>query len=132
MASRADHMKPRITLRLDLGTGQSIGPGKVRLLEALDESGSISSAGRDLGMSYRRAWMLVEQMNQTFRRKVVTTQLGGTSGGGARLTPFGREVLKRYRAIESKAESGAKAHLAALARAAQPATPPAKRRRLSR
>jgi molybdate transport system regulatory protein len=126
-------MKPRLTLRLDLGPGQSIGPGKIRLLETVEETGSISSAGRALGMSYRRAWMLIEQMNQGFSRKVVTTQLGGTHGGGARLTPFGEEVLKRYRAIESKAESGAKSHLAFLTRAIRPGkAAPAKRTRLSR
>jgi len=125
--------KPRLTLRIDLGPGQSIGPGKMRLLEAVAETGSISSAGRALGMSYRRAWMLIEQMNLGFRRKVVTTQLGGTHGGGARLTPFGEDVLKRYRAIESKAESGAKSHLAVLARAMKPGkAAPVKRTRLSR
>ena len=126
-------VKPRLTLRIDLGPGQSIGPGKMRLLEAVAETGSISSAGRALGMSYRRAWMLIEQMNVGFRRKVVTTQLGGTHGGGARLTPFGEDVLKRYRAIEVKAESGAKSHLAVLARAMKAGkTAPAKRTRLSR
>jgi molybdate transport system regulatory protein len=126
-------MKPRLTLRIDLGPGQSIGPGKMRLLEALAETGSISSAGRALGMSYRRAWMLIEQMNQGFRRKVVTTQLGGTHGGGAQLTSFGQDLLKRYRAIEVKAESGAKAHLAFLARATKPGkAAPAKRTRLSK
>jgi molybdate transport system regulatory protein len=126
-------MKPRVTLRIDLGPGQSIGPGKMRLLEAVETTGSISSAGRALGMSYRRAWMLIEQMNLGFRRKVVTTQLGGTHGGGARLTPFGQDVLKRYRAIEAKAASGAKAHLAFLTRAMRPGkAAPAKRTRLSR
>jgi len=127
-------MKPRLTLRIDLGPGQSIGPGKMRLLEAVAETGSISSAGRALGMSYRRAWILIEQMNLGFRRKVVTTQLGGTHGGGAKLTPFGEDVLKRYRAIESKAESGATAHLVFLARALRPgkAAAPAKHTRLSR
>lgn len=126
-------MPARLTLRVDLGPGQSVGPGKIRLLEAVAESGSISSAGRDLGMSYRRAWMLIEQMNQTFRRKVVTTQLGGSHGGGARLTPFGTELVKRYRAIEEKASSAAKAHMIFLARASRPEkAPTAKRTRLSR
>lgn len=126
-------MPARLTLRVDLGPGQSVGPGKIRLLEAVAESGSISSAGRALGMSYRRAWLLIEQMNLAFRRKVVTTQLGGMHGGGARLTPFGREVVKRYRAIEGKAASAAKAHIAFLARAARAGKiPAAKRTRLSR
>ncbi len=126
-------MPARLTLRVDLGPGQSVGPGKIRLLEAVAETGSISSAGRALGMSYRRAWILIEQMNLSFRRKVVTTQLGGTHGGGARLTPFGREVVKRYRTIEEKAASAAKAHIAFLARAIRAGkAPPVKRKRLSR
>lgn len=126
-------MAPRLTLRVDLGPGQSVGPGKIRLLEAVAESGSISSAGRALGMSYRRAWMLIEQMNEGFSRKVVTTQLGGTHGGGARLTPFGVELVKRYRAIEAKAGGAAKTHLAFLARATRAVkATPAKRTRLSR
>ncbi len=126
-------MESRLTLRVDLGPGQSVGPGKIKLLEAVAESGSISSAGRDLGMSYRRAWMLIEQMNLSFNRKVVTTQLGGTHGGGARLTPFGRELVKRYRAIEGKATNAAKAHIAFLARAARAGkAAPAKRTRLAK
>ena len=126
-------MESRLTLRIDLGPGQSVGPGKIKLLEAIAESGSISSAGRELGMSYRRAWMLIEQMNLSFRRKVVTTQLGGTHGGGARLTPFGNELVKRYRAIEGKATTAAKAHIAYLARATRVGKSAAvKRTRLSR
>lgn len=105
----------------------------MRLLEAVATSGSISSAGRTLGMSYRRAWLLIEQMNLDFRRKVVATQLGGTHGGGAKLTPFGRELVKRYRAIEANAASGAKAHIAFLARSARARrAAAAKRTRLSR
>ena len=127
-------MPPRLTLRVDLGPGQSVGPGKIRLLEAVAESGSISSAGRDLGMSYRRAWMLIEQMNQSFRRKVVSTQLGGSHGGGAKLTPFGAELVKRYRTIEEKASAAAKTQIDFLAKAsrAEAAATPAKRTRLSR
>ena len=70
-------MSPRLTLRVDLGPGQSIGPGKVRLLDAVAETGSISSAGRKLGMSYRRAWMLIDDLNTSFESKVVSTTLGG-------------------------------------------------------
>lgn len=126
-------MPPRLTLRIDLAPGQSVGPGKMRLLEAVAETGSISSAGRALGMSYRRAWMLIEQLNRGFRRKVVTTKLGGTRGGGAALTPFGREMLRRYRAVEASAARAGKAHLAFLARAARAQPRGAgKRTRLSR
>lgn len=126
-------MPPRLTLRIDLAPGQSVGPGKMRLLEAVAETGSISSAGRALGMSYRRAWMLIEQMNQGFRRKVVATKLGGTRGGGAVLTPFGHDMLRRYRAIEASAARAGKTHLAFLARSARPLPRgAAKRTRLSR
>jgi molybdate transport system regulatory protein len=110
-------MPPRLTLRVDLGPKQSIGPGKMRLLDAIAETGSISSAGRTLGMSYRRAWMLIDDLNSSFRRKVVSTTLGGREGGGAKLTPFGEELVKRYRAIEESATKATRAHVAFLARA---------------
>jgi len=110
-------MPPRLTLRVDLGPKQSIGPGKMRLLDAIAETGSISSAGRTLGMSYRRAWMLIDDLNSSFRRKVVTTTLGGKEGGGAKLTPFGEELVKRYRAIEQSATKATRSHVAFLARA---------------
>ena len=104
----------------------------MRLLDAVVETGSISSAGRALGMSYRRAWMLIDDLNSSFRRKVVSTTLGGKEGGGARLTPFGKELVKRYRAIESGATKATRAHIAFLARAARASTGAAKRTRLSR
>lgn len=110
-------MPPRLTLRVDLGPKQSIGPGKMRLLDAIAETGSISSAGRALGMSYRRAWMLIDDLNTSFRRKVVSTTLGGKEGGGAKLTAFGQELVKRYRAIESDAAKATRANVAFLARA---------------
>lgn len=110
-------MPPRLTLRVDLGPKQSIGPGKMRLLDAIVETGSISSAGRKLGMSYRRAWMLIDDLNSSFQRKVVSTTLGGKEGGGAKLTPFGEEVVKRYRAIEESATKATKVNVAFLARA---------------
>jgi molybdate transport system regulatory protein len=127
-------MPPRLTLRVDLGPKQSIGPGKMRLLDAVAETGSISSAGRALGMSYRRAWMLIDDLNSSFRRKVVTTTLGGKEGGGAKLTPFGQELVKRYRAIEQSAAKSTRAHVAFLARAlrSNASTGPAKRTKLSR
>ena len=113
-------MPPRLTLRVDLGPKQSIGPGKMRLLDAIAETGSISSAGRTLGMSYRRAWMLIDDLNSSFRRKVVSTTLGGKEGGGAKLTPFGQELVKRYRAIEASATKATRSHVAFLARAMSP------------
>jgi molybdate transport system regulatory protein len=127
-------MPPRLTLRVDLGPKQSIGPGKMRLLDAIAETGSISSAGRTLGMSYRRAWMLIDDLNSSFRRKVVSTTLGGKEGGGAKLTPFGEELVKRYRAIEESATKATRAHVAFLARAMRTdeTAGAAKRTRLSR
>jgi molybdate transport system regulatory protein len=89
----------------------------MRLLDAIVETGSISSAGRKLGMSYRRAWMLIDDLNSSFQRKVVSTTLGGKEGGGAKLTPFGEEVVKRYRAIEESATKATKVNVAFLARA---------------
>ncbi|MCC7275737.1 MAG: LysR family transcriptional regulator [Alphaproteobacteria bacterium] len=105
----------RLTLRIDLGEHGALGPGKVRLLELIDGHGSISAAGRAMGMSYRRAWLLVDSLNQTFRDPVVSTQHGGSGGGGAALTAAGRGLVRRYRAMESAAETAAAEHLAALA-----------------
>lgn len=93
----------KLTLRVDLGGGRALGPGKIRLLEAIEKAGSISQAGRTLGMSYRRAWLLVDDMNHCFRDPVIDAQPGGAHGGGAILTPFGRKLVERYRAIEADA-----------------------------
>jgi molybdate transport system regulatory protein len=82
----------RLTLRLDFGPGRAIGHGKIRLLEAVRDHGSISAAGRSMGMSYRRAWLLVDALNRLFKAPVVETKHGGSAGGGAELTPFGHHV----------------------------------------
>jgi len=101
----------RLTVRIDFGSDRALGPGKVRLLEAIHKTGSISQAGRSLGMSYRRAWLLVDDLNRCFRQPVVTTQPGGARGGGAALTRFGRELIKKYRSIESQAAAAAEKQL---------------------
>jgi molybdate transport system regulatory protein len=101
----------RLTLRVDFGTDRAIGPGKVLLLEAIRDTGSISQAGRSLGMSYRRAWLLVDDMNRCFREPVVTAQPGGSQGGGAALTAFGEKVVLRYRTIETEATAATKPQL---------------------
>ncbi len=101
----------RLTVRIDFGPDRALGPGKVRLLEAIHKTGSISQAGRSLGMSYRRAWLLVDDLNRCFRQPVVTTQPGGARGGGAALTRFGRELIKKYRSIESRATAAAEKQL---------------------
>ncbi len=90
----------RLTLRIDFDDDRALGPGKVRLLELIGETGSISAAGRAMGMSYRRAWLLVNALNQTFRLPVVEARGGGAGGGGASLTPFGTGLVDSYREME--------------------------------
>jgi len=107
----------RLTLRLDFGQGRAIGHGKVRLLEAVRDHGSISAAGRSMGMSYRRAWLLIDELNRLFETPVVETKHGGSAGGGAELTPFGHGVVQHYRSIERKARKAAAGELATLAAA---------------
>jgi molybdate transport system regulatory protein len=104
----------RLTVRVDFGSDRALGPGKIRLLEAIGTTGSISQAGRSLDMSYRRAWLLVDDLNHCFREPVVTTQPGGAQGGGAALTPFGRELIEKYRSIETQATVATKQQLHAL------------------
>jgi molybdate transport system regulatory protein len=104
----------RLTLRVDLGEDRAIGPGKVRLLEAIRDTGSITQAGIALGMSYRRAWLLVDDMNSCFRERVIAAQAGGSHGGGAALTPFGTRLIDQYRAIEAEAHAATAARLGAL------------------
>ena len=107
---------PKIQFRLRITKGDDIavGPGKVDLLEAIVATGSITAAAKALGMSYRRAWLLVDTMNRSFRTPVVEAEAGGTRGGGTRLTPLGADVVRRYRAVEAKAAKAGAADLAAL------------------
>jgi molybdate transport system regulatory protein len=104
----------RLTIRIDFERERRMGPGKVRLLEQLSELGSISAAGRAMGMSYRRAWELIADLNATFEQPLVEARTGGRRGGGAALTPFGRELVREYRAIEASAREAAGTHIAAL------------------
>jgi molybdate transport system regulatory protein len=96
-----DRLEPRI--RILLGSSIAIGPGKAALLETIGDTGSIAAAGRRMGMSYRRAWLLAKTMNACFREPLVEATKGGIGGGGARLTLMGREVLALYRAMEDRA-----------------------------
>lgn len=91
-------------LRIKYGDEIAIGPGKIAILEAIADTGSISAAGRKLGMSYRRAWLLVDQMNQYFKEPVVQAATGGAQGGGTALTETGLEVINLYRGIEQQAQ----------------------------
>jgi molybdate transport system regulatory protein len=101
-ASKPD-LKPQI--RILFRKAIAMGPGKADLLRAIDETGSISAAARQMEMSYRRAWLLVDTMNQAFKSPVVVTLTGGKAGGGAAVTEFGKEVLRRYSAMEAKASA---------------------------
>ncbi|MDU7520185.1 MAG: LysR family transcriptional regulator [Roseomonas mucosa] len=107
---------PGLSIRLDPAPGLRIGPGKVRLLEEIGRNGSISAAGRALGMSYRRAWELVEDLNRGLGRPVVETAAGGAGGGGTRLTRLGERVIREYRSIEAEAHAAALPRLLALLR----------------
>lgn len=105
MPRKPRHTATRVPrLRVLLGAGIAIGPGKAELLEAIGRSGSISAAAREMGMSYRRAWLLVEAVNAAFIEPVVATATGGSGGGGAQLTEFGHDVVTRYRKMEQVAE----------------------------
>jgi molybdate transport system regulatory protein len=100
-ARSASRLKPQI--RIMFRKAIAMGPGKADLLRAIAETGSISAAARRMEMSYRRAWLLVDTMNQSFQTPLVETATGGNHGGGARITALGREVLDRYERMEAKA-----------------------------
>src|SRR5260370_31502112 len=114
----------RLRVRLVLESGARIGPGKPKLLDSTRDTGSIWAAAREMGMSYKRAWLLLDSMNQAVAELVVTAAPGGTGGGGATLTPFGSEVLRRYRRIHGRAAAMAADDLTALARRARPEAGP--------
>lgn len=115
IASAAAKAGGHISLRIDLPQGR-IGPGKIALLEAIDREGSISGAGRALGMSYRRAWDLVDALNTILGHAAVDAAPGGYRGGGATLTDAGRSLVADYRAIERAAQRAAGARLDAMAK----------------
>jgi molybdate transport system regulatory protein len=113
----------KLTLRIDFGAADPVGPGKIRLLELVRDAGSIAAAGRAMGMSYRRAWLLIDALNRAFREPVVATKLGGKAGGGAELTRFGEELIAHYRDMETVAHAALRPHLAALEEALAPPSP---------
>ncbi|RTL69106.1 MAG: LysR family transcriptional regulator [Hyphomicrobiales bacterium] len=90
----------QLKLRIDFGPFGILGPGKIALMEGIARHGSISAAGKDLAMSYRRAWELAEEINHIFATPLIEKQTGGSGGGGARLSEFGVDVVQRFRAIE--------------------------------
>jgi len=97
-------MKPHAHIRLDFSGTCSLGPGKIGLLEGIERTGSLSAAARALGMSYRRAWLLLHSTNEGFSEPVVELSVGGKDGGGTRLTEFGRRLVADYRRFEDAVE----------------------------
>ena len=111
---RGDAPPAALTIRIDFGAFGFLGPGKIELLERISKHGSISAAGKEMGMSYRRAWLLVDEVNHIFRERLVEAQMGGAGGGGARLTKLGRDVVAYYRDIQQAASRASAANLRAL------------------
>ncbi|MGH7044296.1 MAG: winged helix-turn-helix domain-containing protein [Acetobacteraceae bacterium] len=118
-------------LRVVLGAEVAMGPGKADLLDGIAATGSIAAAGRCLGMSYKRAWLLVEAMNAMFAEPLVDAAKGGAGGGGAALTPLGARMLAAYRKLETLAAASGAAELAEM-RAALPPAEAARPRRATR
>lgn len=114
----------RLKLSIVLESGARLGPGKARLLESVRDTGSISAAAREMGMSYKRAWLLLDSINQAFETPAVTAATGGSRGGGARLTALGHELLERYRRVESRARAASADELLAFESAAKPTAGP--------
>ena len=110
---------PAVRFRVDLGREEAIGPGKIALLEQIERSGSLSQAARELGMSYRRAWQLLDSLNHCFRERVAVTAKGGRRGGGATLTAFGRELIRIYREFDAEIQARAARHFRPLLRQAR-------------
>jgi molybdate transport system regulatory protein len=122
---------PVIRFRIDFAENSYVGPGKIDLLEAIRDSGSLSQAARDLGMSYRRAWLLVDSFKIGFREPVTSATTGGKGGGGVALTQFGEGLVDSYRALEREFAALAARRLrtqsAAVRRASAPRTAAARR-----
>ena len=110
----SDRDAPEFRLRLVFGPDAMIGPGKAELLERIQATGSIAAAGREMGMSYKRAWQLVETLNGMFREPLVERTRGGAKGGGAAITATGEAVIAEYRALEAQARSAGAPHAARL------------------
>lgn len=104
----------KLSIRIDLSPNSAIGPGKIQLLELIDQTGSISAAARAMNMSYRRAWLLVDDLNHIFKAAVVATNPGGGRHSGTRLTTSGLRLVQRYREIEMNAHTAVAKHLRAL------------------
>jgi molybdate transport system regulatory protein len=95
---------PRAVLKIEFGSELRLGAGKVRLLELVGETGSIAAAAREMEMSYRRAWLLIEELNKMFGKPVLQTAAGGSGGGGAKITPHGLKLIILFREVQSEAD----------------------------
>jgi molybdate transport system regulatory protein len=128
-------MKPTVRFRVDFTAACSLGPGKIDLLESIQRTGSLRQAAQALGMSYRRAWLLLDGLNRSFSEPASTASIGGQGGGGVRLTPFGLEIIRAYRAAAQAIDIVAQRELASIATKAIEAPPgemSARRKRLAR
>jgi molybdate transport system regulatory protein len=103
----------QVSIRIDLEAGGRIGPGKIALLEAIRKTGSITAAAKSMQMSYRRAWLLVDELNQLLAEPVVTTATGGAAGGGTTLTPVGEKTVALYHSIEARTRAAARSEFQA-------------------
>jgi molybdate transport system regulatory protein len=103
-----------LSIRIDCASGFRIGPGKIALLEAIRSAGSITAAAKSIGMSYRRAWLLVDEINHALREPVVATKQGGSEGGGTTLTPIGEQFIRLYHEIELHAGANVRAECRAI------------------
>ena len=117
---------PAVRFRVDFARHAAVGPGKIALLEEIERGGSLSQAARALNMSYRRAWQLLESLNGSFAKPVATTVTGGRGGGGAQLTPFGRRLVRTYRALDAEIQARAARAFRPLLRKAPRAAAPAR------
>ncbi len=107
--------QPHLWVKIDLGNARQVGPGKIALLRLIGERRSIAAAAREMKMSYRRAWLLIDELNSIFGQPVLTTHIGGKSYGGAELTPFGQRLIERFDAIARRTQEAVQDELAALA-----------------
>lgn len=112
----------KLKITIVFASGARIGPGKAAFVESIRDTGLISAAARDMAMDYKRAWLLLDSISQTFIEPVVNVTPGGARGGGAQLTPFGAELLERYRRLEREAVALGADDMAALDRHARPET----------
>ncbi|WP_408510792.1 winged helix-turn-helix domain-containing protein [Paraburkholderia sediminicola] len=117
-ATKSAKPRPEVRFRMRIRSGDAValGPGKVELLEAVREYGSISAAARSLGMSYRRAWLLIDELNRSLKAPATHSEQGGQSGGGCTLTPVGENIIRLYRDVEVEAQRSCAKQLAELTR----------------